>query len=134
VEFRESVEKPAPDGPGGFIWAFLVDFLDDRFALTPQMMSMTDARRLLIASSVAHVPDSKQLEVQSAIVDLTDFRGRKGQPSDHGVHYVVVMLTLEGLNGNLGYNQGSVDALEEFLDLWDPESFKMGGPNVRIFQ
>jgi hypothetical protein len=28
-------EKTAPDGPGGFIWAFLVDFLDVRFALTP---------------------------------------------------------------------------------------------------
>jgi hypothetical protein len=84
--------------------------------------------------SVAHVRDSKHLKVQSAIVDSTDFGGRKGQPSDHGVHYVIFMLTLEGLNGNVRYSQGSVDALEEFSDLWDLESFEMGGPNVRFFQ
>ncbi len=98
------------------------------------MLSMTDARSQLIASSVAHVQDSKHLKVQSAIIDSTDFRGRKRRPSDHGVHYVVVMLTLERLNGNVRTSQGSVDALEELLDLWDPESFEMGGPNVRIFQ
>ena len=98
------------------------------------MLSMTDARSQSIASSIAHVRDSKHLKVQSAIVDSTDFGGRKGRPSDHGVHYVVVMLTLEGLNGNVHYSQESVDALEKFSDLWDPESFQMGGPNVRIFQ
>jgi hypothetical protein len=89
---------------------------------------MTDARSQSIAGSVAHVRDSKHLKVQPAILDSTDFEGRKGRPSDHDVHYVVVMLTLEGLNGNVRYSQGSANVLEEFSDLWDPESFEMGGP------
>jgi hypothetical protein len=63
MEVGECIQKPAPDGPGGFMRAFLVDFLDIRFALTPQVLSMADARSKSIASSVTHIRGSKDLEV-----------------------------------------------------------------------
>jgi hypothetical protein len=68
------------------------------------------------------------------IIDSADFGRREGWSHDHCIHYIVIMLALEGLDGKVHNSQGSLDVLEEFSNRRDPESFEMRGPNVRVFE
>jgi hypothetical protein len=77
VEIGECVQKLMPYGPGGSIRAFLMDCLDTRFALMPQMLFMADVRGKPIASSIAHVQDGKDPKESSTIIDSLDFGRRE---------------------------------------------------------
>ena len=63
VEVRDSIEEAAPDGPGGFIRTFLVDFREIGFAVAPKVNALTDARGETIASGVGHVRSSEDLVI-----------------------------------------------------------------------
>ena len=50
-----------------------------------------------------------------------DFVRREGRYGDQGSNEVVIMLTLERLNGQVRNSQGSLNKPKEFSDLRDPE-------------
>jgi hypothetical protein len=130
----ECFEETAPDCPGCFAGTFLVDFFEFRGAMTGQEDTLSDAGGESITCGISEVRDGKDLKVESAVVQFLDVgRGEIGACGS-GVHYVVVSLPLEGLDGEVGDLEGAIDAAQEFSDLGDPETLQMRGREEWVFE
>jgi hypothetical protein len=123
MEIGKCIEKWVPYCPRGFIWAFLVDFLKLRLALTPEVDPMADARCEAIARGIGHVQECEDLEVKSAVVDLAD-DGAGGKTGNKyvSIHNIEIMLALQWLHGKTRNTQRAIDVLEKLGDLFDPEA------------
>jgi hypothetical protein len=65
---------------------------------------------------------------------LFDIRAGERRVTGCGIHDIVIILLLEGLDGEVGDLKGALDAAEEGADLGDPEAFEMWGGSIRILQ
>ena len=63
MEVRYGIEETAPDGPGGLIWTFLVDFRKVGFAVAPKVDAVADARGKSVPGSIGHIRSSEDLKI-----------------------------------------------------------------------
>ena len=97
---------------------------------------MTDSGGQSSASRVGNIRNCENSKKKTAGVKSADLGGRKRSGGNDRVHDVVhvVMSALEGLNGEISDLERAFNAVEEFSNLWDPESLKMGSVDVGGFQ